>query len=320
MTDLDGTVVGGPSGDAGLQRWKEWWEAQVKAEPRAMLVYNTARCIRDYRRLREKTAAAGFELPQPNILISGDGCEVRWNWEGDLKLDPIWDQRVRSAWRDSGLERDVRALMEPADRKLIDDLNIVENSPHVGGEYRFAVTVESAETADALVALLRERFGPRVNAYRIPLDGNWGAPNGQEEKKQPYLVSCLPGCTHKGKAAQYVGKLLGRMRRRSPGGGKHDGAVEAGAGAWGGEADEEGEWDGTVVAAGDTVGDEPLLRMGVNFVAVGNSSEDLRAAAELGPKRHYVASAPNAFGVIEGVTHFKAAAAIAAVVAAQHQN
>ena len=301
--DLDGTIVGSPSRAEGQKFFLDFWRKQQREAPatqRPMLCYNTARCIKDYESLRNKTAEEGLALPEPDLLITGDGTEGRWRGQ----LDQVWDRRIREHWRESGLERRVRAAMDPLDAGLIPNLNDEDNSASLGGEYRDAITVTSAEAADAVVARLRSTFGRDCNVYKVPC-GSWIADGSSPDA---HMVSALPGLTHKGKAAQYAAHCLGRMAwKQVPGG-----DCETRDAPWGGEVERIGEWDDNVVAAGDTIGDAPMLWTGVRFVAVGNSSDclvsNLRASAR-GSDTHYVATGANAFGVIEGLRHFGAVAA-----------
>ena len=224
------------------------------------------------------------------MLITGDGSEVRWRGQ----LDQIWNRRMQEHWRKSGVEKHVRTLMEPHDAGLIKDLNHRENSPVLGGERRFAITIKGNIEADALVKHLRARLGAACNIYRIPISSS--------ESVQGNMVCALPGICHKGKAAQYVASCLGIMKW----GGVH--AHGDDLGEWGGEPDTVGDWDDGVVAAGDTLGDIPMLWTGIRFIAPSNSTEDLLARIrEAGnPEIYYLAKGANAFGVTEGIEHFSA--------------
>jgi hypothetical protein len=43
----------------------------------SVLCYNTARCIKDYEKLVKQCSDAGVALPTPDVLITGEGTEIR---------------------------------------------------------------------------------------------------------------------------------------------------------------------------------------------------------------------------------------------------
>ena len=119
--DLDGTVLGG---EAALGAFAEYWR-RVESPAGSILCYNTGRCITQYFEGFE-TGLAGMhlgrplrgELPVPDVLITGDGTEVRWcvdtaAREPDFVLDDEWDALIRMSWWGSGLrERVLRHIAQ----------------------------------------------------------------------------------------------------------------------------------------------------------------------------------------------------------------
>ena len=144
-----------------LKAWVEYWKTN---ERDSVLCYNTARCIKDYERLVAKCAAEGSPLPTPDVLITGDGTEVRWQLnaqENRFLLDRIWHQRMEEHWRKSGVEAKVQSTMNAIDAGIIPGLNDLGNSPP-NGEYRWAITVIGDSEALAVTQNLQRSFGPEV--------------------------------------------------------------------------------------------------------------------------------------------------------------
>lgn len=161
--DLDGTVLGG---EAALGAFAEYWR-RVESPAGSILCYNTGRCITQYFEGFE-TGLAGMhlgrplrgELPVPDVLITGDGTEVRWcvdtaAREPDFVLDDEWDALIRMSWWGSGLRERVLRHMGERDQGLIADLNAPSNNLH-GGEARHAITLaDEAQAATAPQHLCR---------------------------------------------------------------------------------------------------------------------------------------------------------------------
>ena len=90
---LDGTLHGtSPEAQDGLKRWRAFWR-QTEAPIGSALCYNTGRCITDYLAILQP------ELPVPDVLITGDGTEIRWCVNGTLVLDAEWSQLVGTSWQ-----------------------------------------------------------------------------------------------------------------------------------------------------------------------------------------------------------------------------
>ena len=84
FSDLDRTLIAGGNEEAGLSEWREFWEQEERSKHNSILCFNTGRCIADY----ENVLAAS--LPVPDVLICGDGLEVRFcvdRERGTLELD-----------------------------------------------------------------------------------------------------------------------------------------------------------------------------------------------------------------------------------------
>ena len=111
FSDLDGTLVGSTE---GLRAWRKHWET-TEAPLGSILCYNTARCLKDYKRLVEKCEDDGCPLPVPDVLITGDGTEIRWRKKASdatasghhglacFDIDRAWSQKVVQSWRGSGV-------------------------------------------------------------------------------------------------------------------------------------------------------------------------------------------------------------------------
>ena len=103
------------------------------------------------------------ELPVPDVLITGDGTEIRWCVDGALQLDEEWAQLVSSSWK--GVRQRLLARMDEDEEGHIDNLNAVGNSPP-HGEARWAITVLGEENAKARAAEYQRRMG-RLPAFGI---------------------------------------------------------------------------------------------------------------------------------------------------------
>ena len=147
--DLDGTLLGK---DTALLAFRDYWQ-RVEAPAGSVLCYNTGRCIAQYLQGVEHGEPGmhtgrplGGDLPTPDVLITGDGTEVRWRVDGTdaaaaprYDLDREWDGRIRRSWWESGLRDEVRRLMDPHDEGLIPNINAATNNLH-GGEARHAIS------------------------------------------------------------------------------------------------------------------------------------------------------------------------------------
>lgn len=261
FSDLDNTLVG--RGEAGFKGWRTYWETTERATHKSILCYNTGRCITDYRRYLEPL------LPVPDVLITGDGLEVRWCTDrerGTLELDAEWERRVRAHWDASGLRERVIACMEPHDARLIDGLNDAQNSPPLG-EARWGITVRGASEARALARQLESELGDGILTYTM---------RGWDAQGLSTVVVVLPSNAGKANAARYV-----QARLQMP--------------------------DTACVAAGDSENDAPMLGAPYAFVAVANASPGLVAAldAAAAPERHFRARGDGPSGVVEGLRHFR---------------
>jgi len=264
LADLDGTLVGSKP---ALAAWEKYWRA-VESPAGSILCYNTARCIKDYECL-----VRDEKLPVPDVLITGDGTEVRWRSSPPGSSDaPVfsrdrgWDLKMAEAWLKSGLSRRTVELMSKFDAQQIPDLNHARNSPP-HGEHRFAITTDGGpEAAAALVEFLQGELGLGVYVYAVV---GWGP-------AQPHLVCAVPSAGSKGNAALHAQRVLG-LRLED------------------------------CIGAGDTKGDSSMLATGMPFILVANSTADLvRDAAAAGrPELHYHAAGRYADGVTEGVRHFR---------------
>ena len=261
FSDLDKTLVGGDAD--GLKAWSAYWEAEERLKHKSVLCYNTGRCIADFERELAPL------LPVPDVLICGDGLEVRWcsdREHGKLQLDEEWEQRIRHHWDDSGLRERVIARMQPLDEGLIDGLNDAANSPP-RGEARWAITVRGAEKARALARELEETFNGAVISYAM---------KGWDAQGLSYVVVVLPAISGKANAAKYVQARLGAP-------------------------------DVSCVAAGDSENDATMLGTPYAFVAVSNASPGLVEALDAAgaPERHVRVEGACAYGVIEGLRHLR---------------
>lgn len=260
ITDLDGTIKGGEHEGSFIEYWKK-----EEAPFGSILCYNTARSIQSYRKLIHDLP----QLPIPDVVITGEGTEIRWCVDKSkplFKLDQIWDQKMRKVWRDSGLELRVRSVLRRHDAGVIQGLNDRKNSPPLG-EYRFAITVQCGlGPAEALASELNEELGGDVYVYAFE---GWGP-------EKPEIIVAIPRMAQKAHAALYVQSTLAISPQ-------------------------------SCVAAGDTKGDSSMLWSGLPFIGVANSSsallEDMADAGR--PDIHILAEQPYALGVVEGLKYFR---------------
>lgn len=282
LSDLDGTLVGGP-GDTSksVKRLREFNKHWVQQEhPRgSILCYNTARCIKDYHNLLE--AEKGKELLPPDVLVTGEGTEVRFNVNGSLELDQSWDQPLREVWfGENGLGVRSREASAPYDEGLVPGINDIDNSPP-HGEMRHTISLRTEEDAFAACAVLRERLGPDAKVLVAAIG---------PEDTPIYLVTMLPVAAGKGAAALYVQETLGVS-------------------------------SSDCLCAGDTAGDAEMFHTGFRTITVANASPMLRKARlaaiqaqtaqdqqckETGVSQscHFLSNRDSAAGVLEGLLKF----------------
>lgn len=178
--DLDGTLLGGAP---GLATFCEHW-LTIERPSGSMLAYNTGRCYTQYCQgmnsglpgMHLGGALRGV-LPTPDVLITGDGTEVRWlvdRASADMSIDTEWRARIREHWWSSGLRAAVIARMAADDQGIIPDLNSPANTDLPGGEARHAITLADAAQARRLCADLQREFS-RSGVTFYTLDG-WGQP------------------------------------------------------------------------------------------------------------------------------------------------
>lgn len=262
LSDLDGTLHGTTT-DAqnGLSAWRTFWQASEKPLG-SVLCYNTGRCISDYLSVLQP------ELPVPDVLITGDGTEIRWCTDdaresAEFSLDEEWSRLVDTRWQ-LVRERLLRRMNED-DEGHIADLNAVANSPP-RGEARWAITVRSEDKARALAAAYAAEFAPNVSVYIM---AGWSQPKS-------YLVVALPASCGKANAARYVQHKLGFR-------------------------------DAACVGAGDSENDLPMVSNGKPFIMVANAVAGLAKAVQAADRAdvHFCAAASYASGVVEGLAHFR---------------
>lgn len=190
-TDLDGTLVGD---DAAQRAFEKYWE-EVERPKGSVLVYNTARSIVAYHKLATK-----HQLPQPDVLITGEGTEIRWLKNG-FQLDQAWSDGVHAAWTRSGVAARARALCDRHDEGHLSGLNAVANAPPLG-ESRLALTIMDRAKAERVADDIRLQLGDRVT---VTVMTAWGP-------DPPALVTIMPAMAGKGHAAQFVHRSLGADR------------------------------------------------------------------------------------------------------------
>lgn len=276
FADIDGTLHGtSDTAQRALLDWTAYWH-EVERPIGSILCYNTGRCIAEYTNILEP------ELPSPDVLISGDGTEIRWkrpvsrtSTRDSTKsverppspcydLDRDWAQAVESCW-DRARNRVVAAL-DADDEGHIGDLNALSNSPP-RGENRWAISVLGEARAHELAARYAAQFAADgITCYAM---GGWGDP-------RCHLVVAVPAVAGKLNAARHVQQRLGVA-------------------------------DDACVAAGDSENDTPMLRGGYGFIMVSNAVDKLASALDDAgtPELHYRASETHARGVVEGLEYFR---------------
>lgn len=267
FADIDGTLHGtSEAAQQALREWTGYWEDRERGFG-SILCYNTGRCISDYMKTLQP------ELPAPDVLITGDGTEIRWLRKGSglvgggielFDLDAEWADAVEGCW---GRVRDrLVSAMDRDDEGIIADLNVVSNSPP-RGEARWAITVIGEARAHELAAAYSAEFaGDGIACYVM---GGWGEP-------RCHLVVAVPASCGKLNAARHVQRRLGVS-------------------------------DDACVAAGDSENDLPMVRGGFGFIMVANAVDVLVSALDDAgrPELHYRASNGHALGVVEGLEHFR---------------
>jgi hypothetical protein len=329
FTDLDGTFVEHGKEQqqqvrVNLERFYAYWDRHER--PRgSVLVYNTARSIKMYEALPADFPA----FRPPDVLITGEGTEIRWltspssgssassassassgssptassgSSHGhdaryfEFAVDDSWARRIRAHWWDSGLAEKVRAALDAVDEMCIAHLNDPGNALNAQGEARHAVTIRGGPGSEQRAADLLQSLSAKLNG-----DGGGGGggksadhtpPRAVElagfpawgEDPKPRIITALPACAGKGKAAQYVAERLGFAEEQC-------------------------------VCAGDTLGDIALLQDagGMKFFAVANAKGSLKTAVankrrgvDTGGSFPSVVSCTGAAGVLEGVKRFRA--------------
>ena len=310
FTDLDGTFVDYKDKEAVTRRLEvffEHWDTHER--PRgSILVYNTARSIRMY----EALPADFPNFRPPDVLITGEGTEIRWLTSPlsssssssssalahghdsrffEFVVDKSWANRIRAFWWDSGLRERVLSALDLVDEECIANLNVPENALNSQGEARHAITIEGGPGSEKRAADLLQSFSKQLNGGEFQPDESatsirtvelaafpaWG------EDPIPQIITALPGCAGKGKAAQYVCDRLDIPESRC-------------------------------ICAGDTLGDIAMLRDAgdMRFFAVANARDSLKAAVADERKRADIVSAfpcvvgnTGAAGVLEGLKRFR---------------
>ena len=278
LTDLDGTLVDkAKHNPEELEAFNRYWNEHER--PRgSVLVYNTARCIKMYTTLAEQTK----HLMPPDVLITGEGTEIRWMVRDERVRgcyghdrvrfvdDAEWKQKMRTHWWDSGLRDRVRSTLDVHDQGAIAHLNDIENAlPH--GEARHAVTLTQTpgeETMKLAEKIERELGGSEM--VRIFHMEGW--------IKGTELMTAIPSIAGKDGAAKYVASKLMFQ-------------------------------DADCLAAGDTKGDASMLMTNLAFIAVGNATSALRKAVrQRASSVHgdYMSPFGGAGGVLDGLLKFVA--------------
>jgi hypothetical protein len=262
FTDLDGTWVDYkfPSEQvrADLAAFHEYWD-RVERPRGSVLVYNTARCIRMYEALPKDFE--NFETP--DILITGEGVEIRWassklgaetasggsshghkDADVSFSIDPKWASVIRQAWWDSAVGNAVKQALDAVDEHCILNLNDVGNALNDVGEARYAVTIKGGDGVLGRCAVIVEELEEELNGEEkvvmLSTYPAWG------EAPVPHIINAVPMVAGKGRAARYIADALGFE-----------------------ECD--------CLAAGDTLGDAPMIvDTNMPFLAVGNAKDSLK--------------------------------------------
>ena len=312
FADLDGTLTGGKcnQGTREADGWRlrifnDWWTRHEASRHGSILVYNTARSsmsLFDHLAARlaqeEASGETNSQLLVPEVLITGEGTEIRWCVDPEaetvcreaFRLDEEWDRRMRQIWRGpGGLGARTLRVCGAYDELCIPHLNDPGNTDGLTDgsttEYRHAITVRGSHArAKRTVAAIAQALGPEAEVAEMEA---WGP------DPKPWLITVLPRVAGKAGAATYVRQVLG-----------HDDDTDC-------------------IAAGDTMGDEPMLSAtNMRFIMVGNAKQALvdaaaaaaAAAAAHGNRQSSSSSSPSssyyhavrasAGGVLEGLRHF----------------
>ena len=277
LPDLDGTLVDhkNPFSDKEIDAFNEYWNKNER--PRgSILVYNTARCIKMYAKLVEKNP----NLIPPDVLITGEGTEIRWlvrdttlrdNYGHSgvrFVVDSEWSEKIHREWWKSGLREQVLSVMNPLDCGKIEHLNDLDNAPP-RGEARNAITVDRMLPNE--VEELGNKLAKSIGIDRVKFFHVKGWIEGTE------LLTALPSFAGKDGAAKYVAKKLHFSN--------HD-----------------------VLAAGDTKGDASMVKnTKFAFVCVGNGSDGLKDVFHrrmVKVEGDYMSQFSGAGGVIDGMLEF----------------
>lgn len=262
LGDLDGTLHGtSEHAQASLSNWTKFWK-QTEAPLESVLCYNTGRCITDYQNELESS------LPMPDVLITGDGTEIRWVRRrlGWLELDETWSRQVGACWH--AVSARLIERMDRDDEGHIAALNIASNSPPAG-EARYAITVLSKARACALRDAYAADFAD--DGIRFYVMGGWDA-------QKSHLIVALPASCGKANAAKHVQRQLG-----------FDDAQCIAAG--------DSENDTTMLDV------EFAFILVANAADALVREVDARRAPDL----HFRARGTHASGVVEGLQHFRRA-------------
>lgn len=276
---------------ADLNAFHEYWDRFEK--PRgSLLCYNTARCIREYEKLPKLYPC----FRAPDILITGDGTEIRWAviknrfWtEGAISShghadaafgrDSEWDSCIRNCWDKSA--ENVKKALDALDEHCIPHLNDTANALNGVGEARYAITLKGGDNvfkrSHACMRRLEEELNTGEKIVELSTYPAWG------DTPVPQIISALPSNSGKGRAANYIAKTLGFD-------------------------------DCDCVGAGDTLGDASMVfHTSMPFLAVGNATESLKDVVRNRGKssdKEYlpfslVVKGFGVAGVLEGVKEFR---------------
>lgn len=258
-----------------IDAFNKYWN-EIERPKGSILVYNTARCIKMYTKLVE----ANPNMMPPDVLITGEGTEIRWLVEDDRMRDSFghdgvrfvpdaeWSQKIHSQWWTNGLRGKVLATLDPLDCGKIQYLNHVSNSPP-HGEARHAVAVDDLTAAEAeeLASDIATALGnDQVKLFHV---------NGWVDDTE--VLTAVPICAGKDGASKYVAnKLLFEHQH--------------------------------VLAAGDTKGDVSMVEgTDFAFICVGNGTDGLKHSClhrKVAVRGDYMSPFSGAGGVIDGLLGF----------------
>jgi hydroxymethylpyrimidine pyrophosphatase-like HAD family hydrolase len=276
LTDLDGTLVDKSAHSAQeIEAFNRYWNEHERPNG-SVLVYNTARCINMYTQLVETNPS----LMPPDVLITGEGTEIRWLIH-DSKMtksfghdqvrfvpDAEWSEKIHAAWFKSNLRDQVLSTLNPLDCGKIPNLNDLCNAPP-HGEARHAITVDHKTATE--IEHVAQRLTSTIGKDKVKMFHVKGWIEDTE------LLTALPAFAGKDGAAKYVAKKL--MFSNSD-----------------------------VLAAGDTKGDQSMVdSTNFAFICVGNGSEGLKKAwhgRTKTVKGDYMSMFGGAGGVLDGVMEF----------------